>query len=289
MTEQLERRVSSIPTLLVVAAILAMAVPLTAAATEATVTDPIVVIEVPTGSTVQSPEPGSQTTVTGQPPATESVTALTPAGVDQEAPVEPGGITLGDPEVIAPAGVSPLVWLFVAGVVIAAGWLLFAFLRRRRSDETTGYVVSSKPVTERVRAIADERVPSGRQSSLVDPVQDPSTDETRLRRSAQPSFNGNGLHSGRGTAGRGTAVETEVIPETIIDLRDQSATPLTAIEGIGPAMARRLGDLGIKSVEQLARLDENGIADLRVRLGGNAWRFDQGGWYLKARRLVRGF
>jgi predicted flap endonuclease-1-like 5' DNA nuclease len=67
---------------------------------------------------------------------------------------------------------------------------------------------------------------------------------------------------------------------------DDPESALCAVDGIGPAIARRLAELGITSLEALAATDAKGAASLREGLGRYGWMLARDDWIGQARRLV---
>lgn len=61
---------------------------------------------------------------------------------------------------------------------------------------------------------------------------------------------------------------------------------LTTIKGIGPALAERLHELGVRNIGDLARLDDRGVAVVVERLGRFGKRLLQEDWTGQARRRL---
>ena len=64
---------------------------------------------------------------------------------------------------------------------------------------------------------------------------------------------------------------------------------LKAIRGIGPRMEELLNSFGITSWEQLAELDESGVAAVDDALQGFPGRIERDEWVAQANGLVREF
>jgi NADH-quinone oxidoreductase subunit E len=67
---------------------------------------------------------------------------------------------------------------------------------------------------------------------------------------------------------------------------DAHRDDLQVISGIGPVMERALNDLGIRSWEQLAAMDERAASRLSARLPGVPGRVEREGWVAQAVDLV---
>lgn len=61
---------------------------------------------------------------------------------------------------------------------------------------------------------------------------------------------------------------------------------LQRIRGIGPALERKLHDLGIYRLEQIAGFDSDDVARVGRQLGAFAGRIDRDGWVAQARAMV---
>jgi NADH-quinone oxidoreductase subunit E len=64
---------------------------------------------------------------------------------------------------------------------------------------------------------------------------------------------------------------------------------LQAIVGIGPVLERKLNELGIVSWEQVAALDEAGVARVSAHLPGVPGRIERDRWVAQAADLVERF
>ena len=64
--------------------------------------------------------------------------------------------------------------------------------------------------------------------------------------------------------------------------------PVTALKGLGPKVAARLGELGIDRVGQLAALDDRGAAELDAAMGPFQGRIARDRWIEQARLLAAG-
>ncbi len=62
---------------------------------------------------------------------------------------------------------------------------------------------------------------------------------------------------------------------------------LEALDGVGPALAKRMRRAGIRTYAQLASLDREGMEGLARRIGTSVDVFRQKGWVMAARRLDR--
>ena len=211
--------------------------------------------------------------------------------------------------------ISPVVTVVFSGAVLAAAITLTRSGERRKPAHTTS-------ISQRIREMTDVREeppstiaslptinPSARSFELPPPIQETvrariASPADRMRTGVVPpaeSAPGFGVlvTNTPGLVGEvppltPTRTDFEAEPlvshrtgGTTIDLRFQQ-TPLTALDGIGPAMALRLGELGIGSVEQMARADHEAVARVRSGLGTQAWRLDQHDWVAQARHIVDG-
>lgn len=95
------------------------------------------------------------------------------------------------------------------------------------------------------------------------------------------------------------APEPEARPEDVaqpapaIDATDAPAAatasqPLTILKGLGPKAAARLGELGITSVDQLAALTPDRIAEIDAEMGSFAGRITRDRWAEQAKLLAAG-
>ena len=73
----------------------------------------------------------------------------------------------------------------------------------------------------------------------------------------------------------------------VLVLNLESTDDLTTIRGIGPAFAVVLGEIGIRSYQQLASIDSSTLAALRTRLGPLAGRIERDRWIESAAAASR--
>ena len=86
-----------------------------------------------------------------------------------------------------------------------------------------------------------------------------------------------------GMAGIGEAIAASSGPAASVGGDD-----LTRIKGIGPKVARLLGDLGIVSFAQIAAWDDAEVERIDARLGAFSGRITRDDWRTQARLLAEG-
>lgn len=74
--------------------------------------------------------------------------------------------------------------------------------------------------------------------------------------------------------------------KAVKELAEIVADDLTQINGVGPAMAKRLGDEGVVSFQQLAGLNKDEAEALDAKIGGNG-RLIRDGWVSQAKTLAK--
>lgn len=105
----------------------------------------------------------------------------------------------------------------------------------------------------------------------------------------------------------GPAPEGDGVPEALVETLPEAAPepaatiiapspspvatasqPLTLLKGLGPKAAARLGELGVTSVDQLAALSAERIADIDAQMGSFAGRITRDRWVEQAKLLAAG-
>ncbi len=178
--------------------------------------------------------------------------------------------------------VSPILPIVFSGAVLAIAVML------TRSGETRVPVRPSS-LTHRVRQLTTEEIRTPTWPSPT-PAAPPPLVERRDRAQPIPPAH---LAPGYGTlitAAPEVEVAGDAEPSENVRLAPESAshTSLTALDGIGAALAGRLEQLGIHSVEALARASESDLDRVRAGLAGQAWRMEQHRWVEQARCLADG-
>ncbi len=154
-----------------------------------------------------------------------------------------------------------LLVLIVAALAIAIAWYIFHAARRTR-------------VTGERRDVLDEgAAPAARNQALIDapaPTQVPLPPATPA-----------------GLAGAGEAVSA-VVEQQQVGASGASGGDLNRLKGVGPKLARQLGELGVTSLAQIAAWSEADIDRVDAQLGRFQGRIRRDAWVEQARLLIAG-